>query len=231
MLDTGIVDTGVGREELVAIGNIVHILLDVARHGELIVQLERLGGVLARLHQCHLRHRLYVGKEVLAFKRGDILVHTAQLLLDHTQTLVDESGGAEGDLVAVFDPVFVIDKDQGTDDVFGTFGREIFQGDIGYGGIALRQGDSHIGTDGARHRFDTSFGEIDFGGRLLGIIHGGQLDLHLATGGGEGISHCTSDPDIHLITSQYKIGKGYLVFFLYLDGKREGGLLGDHTVQ
>ena len=63
---------------------------------------------------------------MLAFVAGYIFVYMPQFALYHTQTIANELRGADGYLVFVPNPVFIINLDQGIQDVFRfPYGRVI----------------------------------------------------------------------------------------------------------
>ncbi|CDB10186.1 unknown [Bacteroides sp. CAG:633] len=125
LLDAGVLDAGVGGKQLVAAGSTGEVAADVAGHGQLGVQGLDLGIGFAALGHVHAGGSLYVGQQVLALVGGDVFVDIAQFALDDAQTFVDEHGGADGNLVLVFHPVFVVDGDQRVEHVFGTLGADI----------------------------------------------------------------------------------------------------------
>ena len=117
--DVGALDARVGRQQLVPVGVVSQIVPDVPRHVELVVQREYQGVRLVALRHVHAGGRLHVRQQMFALVRRYVLVHVSELPLDHPQTLVDEHRGADGDLVFILHPVFVVNGDQRVENVFG----------------------------------------------------------------------------------------------------------------
>ena len=55
----------------------------------------------------------------------NVIVHIAQFVFYHSKAFVNEHGGADGNLVLVLHPVFVIDGYEGAQHVFCTLSGDI----------------------------------------------------------------------------------------------------------
>ena len=73
---------------------------------------------------------LYVGQQIAALERGDVLVYVAQFSLDDAQALGDEMGGGDGHLVLVLHPVFAVYGDDGVQHVLGALGELVLIGQV-----------------------------------------------------------------------------------------------------
>ena len=125
VLDRLAAQSHVGGKRLVAVVLLADVVLDVARHVELVAHvLELLVQHRALLH-VHRRCGTHVRDHVLRLVGGDVGVHARQLALDHPETVVDEHRSGVRYLVLVTHPVLVIDGDQGVKDVLGTLGGHV----------------------------------------------------------------------------------------------------------
>ena len=57
--------------------------------------------------------------------RGNVGIHVAELALDYGQTVLDEFGGGNGNLVLVADPVFIVHVDKRLEEILGALGAYV----------------------------------------------------------------------------------------------------------
>ena len=117
LLDARAFDAGIGREQLILAGCIGQVITDIPCHGQLRVQGQNLCIGLATLYHIHAGSRLYIGQKVFAFVRRYIFVHMAKFLLNHAKAVVDKGRSADGNLVLVFYPIFVVDSNHRVQDI------------------------------------------------------------------------------------------------------------------
>ena len=185
LLDVAALQAGVGRQELAPVARGGHVVADVAGHGELRVQVEYLRAGLAALAHVEAGCGLHVGKQVGALVGGDVLVDVAELLLDDAEALVDEHGGAHGDLVLVLDPVLVVDGDQGVEHVLGALGVDVLEREVDDRGVLAVEGGREARGVGGRGPGDGGARDVD-GQPRGGPVAAGGLDEHPACRGRDG---------------------------------------------
>ena len=113
----------IGRYKVPGVRRVGDVSADVPGDGQLVVHVERLGGVGRGLLQVCLRGHLDVGQLVLLLELLQVGLYTAEFLLYDYQALVDEGGGVPGGAVLVVYPCLVVHVDQCAEDVLGP-GRE-----------------------------------------------------------------------------------------------------------
>ena len=106
------------------------MVADEAGHGQLVVERVDLDVGLVGVGHVHAGGGFDVRDEVAALERGDVAVDVPQLMLDDIEALIDELGGADGNLVLVFHPVLVVDGDDGVEDVLSTLRIDIVIGEV-----------------------------------------------------------------------------------------------------
>ena len=150
-LHSGIADAGAGGQQLLGMGGIGDIVADITYHIELVVEhLTLLVGSTLLSHglSCY-RHD--IGHGIGTLVSGNVLIHIAQLLLYDSQTLLDELIGGDANLVAVFDPVLVVDIDDGLEDVLSTGNGVVDTADINNVlGIGLQGGTDNSSVPACR---------------------------------------------------------------------------------
>ena len=137
LLDGGVADARVGRQELIGILLVGDEAVYVAGYVELVAQIDQHGVGAAGLLHIYLRGSRHIGNEVVALVGGDGVVHAAQLLLDDIEALVNEVGSADGYLVLVLDPALIVDIDKGIEEVLGPLCGDVLIGEIDDGGLLV----------------------------------------------------------------------------------------------
>ena len=129
----------------------------------------------------------------------------SQLLLDDSQTFVDEHGGADGYLVLVLHPVFVVDGYQGIEHVFGTLDANVFQREVDDGGFLVVQRYGQLAGISCRGTLQTGTGDVD---RLLaGFRTRHRLDQQPANRCGDGIVEQGFDSLGGFFFATHKVGQ------------------------
>ena len=103
------------------------VILYIPCHIYLIVQFPDFGIGLVGLGHIHVCRHLYIRQQMLAFERGDVIIHIAKLSFNHPQTFVDEHGGADRNLIFVSYPVLVVNGYQGVKHIFCPLGGYILE--------------------------------------------------------------------------------------------------------
>ena len=123
ILDGSIGNARIRGDEVGFLAGIVEVALDIAAHLLLHEQVFYLGGVALALTQRCAGGRVDVDQSVGLLIVLYLLFHTAQLLLDDDESLVDEVGGVDGHLVLVLDVLFIVDGDNHVEHIGGTLRR------------------------------------------------------------------------------------------------------------
>lgn len=138
-LDAGVVDAHVRRKRQIPVSFVGQIVLDVPSHLELVVQSLHLLVKHRALAHIHTGGHRDVRQQVGGFVGGNVAVHPGQLGLDDPQAVRDEDGSGVRDLVLILDPEFVVNADQGTQNVGGALGGDIVDRQVDYLGILIAQ--------------------------------------------------------------------------------------------
>ena len=195
VLDRLAAQSHVGGKRLVAVVLLADVVLDVARHVELVAHvLELLVQHRALLH-VHRRCGTHVRDHVLRLVGGDVGVHARQLALDHPETVVDEHRSGVRYLVLVTHPVLVIDGDQGVQDVLGTLGGHVLDRERDDVGVLV--GEVHLESVQVRlchaalaqdpHEVIFTEKVVDQLFRAVLVLVGGHGEAHPC--GGDGLQH------------------------------------------
>ena len=139
LLDARTVDTGIGRQKLVLAHLACKTTADILCNGEAGVEIHDLLAHIAALLHILLCCSLYVGQQVGTLEGRDILIHVAQLMFDDTEALGDETGGGNGHLVLVVEPVLAVYGDDGVEDILGTLGKHILVTQVDDGSLLLAE--------------------------------------------------------------------------------------------
>ena len=132
-------NTRVGRKQLVAVGCVGNKIAYVACHVQLVVELHHLGIGLLSLVHVHVGSRLQVWNLVLTLVRGNISIHITQLFLNNLQTVVDELGGADSNLVLILYPILVVDGNKGVEHFFCSLDGNVLVYKLDDGGLFAKK--------------------------------------------------------------------------------------------
>ena len=160
---------------------------DVLDSAELAVQGQQFTLVLGALRQILRGGCLDVGQEVFALEGGNVFVDVAQLALDDAEAVGDELRGADGDLVLVLDPVFVVDLDEGIQQVFGLADGGIADAEVDDGGLLVAQAGLKGGSIGVGGSLQAALAVGDVAADPLGG-EGGGGDGQGADGSRQGVA-------------------------------------------
>ena len=160
---------------------------DVLDGAELAVQGQQFPLVLGALRQILRGGCLDVGQEVFALEGGNVFVDVAQLALDDAEAVGDELRGADGDLVLVLDPVFVVDLDEGVQQVFGLADGGIADAEVDDGGFLVAQAGLKGGGVGIGGGLQAALAVGDVAADPFGG-EGGGGDGQGADGGRQGVA-------------------------------------------
>ena len=105
---------------------------------------------------------LYVGQQVAALERGDVLVYISQFPLDDAQTLGDEMGSGDGHLVFVLHPVLAVYGDDGVQHVLGALGELVLVGQVDDRCLLLADACRERCLDMVGHGIEVGAGNMQF---------------------------------------------------------------------
>ena len=183
LLDARTVDTGIGWQHLVLAHSAYETAADILCNGEAGVEIHDLLAQVAALLHILLCCGLYVRQQVGTLEGRDILIHVAQLMLDNAKALGDETGGGNGHLILVVEPVLAVYGDDGVEDILGTLGLYIRIGKIYDGSLLLVQSHRERAQDAIGHGIEVSMAYVEC--RCIATLDKGSvrwcsLQLYLA---------------------------------------------------
>ena len=227
-LEARAVDARIGGQQTAGIVVGGQVVADVAGHRQLVGQLLLLrvqGAVLAHIEA---RGGVDVGHELFALVGGDVAVHAGQLVLDHGEALVDEDRGAVGDLVLVFDPVLVIDGDQGVEDVLGALDVGVLQGEgDDVGAVAGVVADGQALAEVRGRGLDAAARDVEELGEVA-VVGGRGEDADGAGGCGDSLAEqAFGRGALDLLAVEDEVGERELGDAVGADGEADGFVLAE----
>ena len=161
LLNARTIDTGIGRQKLVLAHLAYETAADILCDGETGVEIHDLLAHVAALLHILLSCGFYIRQQVGTLEGRDILIHIAQLMLDDTEALGDETGGGNGHLVLVVEPVLAIYGDDGVQHILGTLGLYIRIGKIHDGSLLLIQSHRERTQDAVGHGIEVGMAYVE----------------------------------------------------------------------
>ncbi len=206
-------------EQLIAVALAAEVVADIPGHVHLVVELGDAEVGTLGLGHVHAYGSFYIGQHVLTLVGGDVIVYIAQLVLDDVQSVIDEHGGADGHLVAVFHPALVIHGDEGVEHILGTLDVEVDHREGQDAGAVV------IPTDGEGAGIASGRGAqrgvADVDGLLEAFVVGlGGGDYQGAQRGAHGVVDGALDLGIGLLAAPGKVEGGVMAVAMQLQGER-----------
>ena len=162
------------------------MLADITGHLQRVVDFDNLlFGFLALLH-IHRGGGLDVRGHGLTLVRRNVRVDIPQLVFEHSQTLVDEVGSGNGNLVLVADPALVIYSYECVEHVIGSLGRLVGHCQVYDVAVFVGQVYSECARIRPACRFKRNLDDFEVY-RFSLFILGGRCHYQFAENGGDGV--------------------------------------------
>ena len=176
-LDLHVVQPRIGRQELVAGRLVPEDLQHILGHAFLVVEAEDFGLGTALLLKVDVADVGEVGDAVAGLEGGDAVVDHAEVLFHHAESLVDEARGTGGHLVALFEPLLVVDADEGLEHFFGTLGGIVDELEVDDGGLLVVDGclEAALQAHGGMEEVALVLAHLHAAGHLGEDAEGGEL--------------------------------------------------------
>ena len=124
-LDIEVLKAGVSGKNVEGVGRVGEVGADIVGHREAVVEAGHLIGCLGGAVEIELRGLFDVGHHMGRLIRGNVGIHVTELALDYGQTVLDEFGCGNGNLVLVADPVFIVHVDKSLEEILGALGAYV----------------------------------------------------------------------------------------------------------
>lgn len=200
----------VGGKRLVAVVLLADVVLDVARHVELVAHVLELLAQHGALLHVHRGGGTHVRDHVLRLVGRDVGVHARELALDDAEPVVDEHRRGVGYLVLVPDPVLVVHGDEGAKDVPGALRGHVLDRQGDDVGVLVGEADLEPVEVGLGHPAHARLPDDDGPGRGLAASLLRPHDNDSADGSGERVRVVAADrPAVQPATLEHEVAQRY----------------------